>query len=228
MPRENATRLVVFDCDGTLVDSQHHIVATMEEAFAAIGQAPPAPARVRHVIGLSLGEAIAQLWPEGGAEDLARVEAAYRAAFFARRQRPDHDEPLYQGARECIELLEARGYLLGIATGKARRGLDATLGRHGLLERFVTLQTADRAPGKPDPTMLEWAMREAGAEPSSTLLIGDTSYDMEMARNAKVTAIGVSWGYHPPEVLARCGAHAVLDSFDALAPLAADLLGGAR
>lgn len=228
MPKENPARLVVFDCDGTLVDSQHHIVATMEEAFAAVGAAGPAPARVRHVIGLSLGEAIARLWPEGEAEELARVEAAYRAAFLARRQKPDHDEPLYEGARECIERLAAHGYLLGIATGKARRGLDATLGRHGLLDRFVTLQTADRAPGKPDPTMLEWAMREAGAAPATTLLIGDTSYDMEMARNANVTAIGVAWGYHEPEVLARSGARRVIDRFEALAPLVAELLGGAR
>ena len=119
------------------------------------------------------------------------------------------DEPLFDGVAELIALLADAGWLLGVATGKSDRGLAHVLAAHGLTERFVTLQTADRHPSKPHPAMIEAAMTEAGASPATTVMIGDTSYDMLMAGAAGARALGVGWGYHPPEELTAAGAYAV-------------------
>ncbi|HUN51474.1 MAG TPA: HAD-IA family hydrolase [Candidatus Sulfotelmatobacter sp.] len=219
-------RLVVFDCDGTLVDSQHHIVAAMTAAFQAHGLADPAAAAVLALVGLPPAVMAAALLPALPDERHHAVADAYRQAFFAQRQHPGHREPLYPGAARVLHDLAAGGYLLGIATGKSRRGLDATLGAHGLLPHFATVQTADVARGKPDPEMLHRAMAEVGADPGETLLVGDTTYDMQMAANAGVRAIGVAWGYHAPGALLEAGAHCVIDDFASLAPLAATLIGG--
>jgi phosphoglycolate phosphatase len=209
-------RLAVFDCDGTLVDSQHVIVACMVQAYAAHGLPAPEAASIRRVIGLPLLECMARLSPGHPEDSHIRLTEAYKDAFFASRQRPDHHEPLFDGAVAALDRLESQGYLLGIATGKARRGLDAVLERHNLIRRFVTLQTGDRSPGKPHPAMLERAMAETGTAPEDVFMIGDTSYDMQMARSAGVHAIGVAWGYHPAEELRAAGAHAVIRSFDEL------------
>jgi phosphoglycolate phosphatase len=206
-------RLVVFDCDGTFVDSQHVIIACMLQAYAAHGLPAPEASAIRRVIGLPLLECMARLSPEHPEDRHALLSEAYKEAFLASRQRPDHNEPLFDGAAAALERLEAQGYLLGVATGKARRGLNAVLDRHGLAHRFVTLQTADIGPGKPHPAMLERAMAETGVAPQDVFMIGDTSYDMLMARNAGVHAIGVSWGYHPAEELRAAGAHSVIESF---------------
>jgi phosphoglycolate phosphatase len=197
-------RLVVFDCDGTLVDSQHAIVACMRDAFSVHGCAAPEDAAIRQVIGLSLDEAVARLAAAGAPAE--KVAEAYRQAFFAMRSRPDFHEPLFPGVAAALDALDSAGCLLGVATGKARRGLLATLERHGLCGRFVTLQTADLNPGKPHPAMLLRAMAETGADPDRTVLVGDTSYDMEMARRAGARAVGVAWGYHDRrcEELADC------------------------
>jgi phosphoglycolate phosphatase len=209
-------RLVVFDCDGTLVDSQNVIVACMLQAYAMHGLKAPEAAAIRRVIGLPLLECVAQLSPEHAEDRHLLLTQAYKDAFFASRQRPDHNEPLFNGALAALDRLETQGYLLGIATGKARRGLNAVLDRHDLGRRFVTLQTSDHGPGKPHPAMLERAMAETGARPEDVIMIGDTSYDMLMARSAGVHAIGVSWGYHPAEELRAAGAHTVITSFDEL------------
>ena len=206
-------RLVVFDCDGTLVDSQHMIVAAMGAGFAALGLEAPGAEAVRRIVGLSLTDAMARLRPEGGEAERAALADAYREAFFELRTEPDHHEPLYPGAVEAIEALDGLGYLLGVATGKSQRGLRAVLERVGLIDRFVTLKTADDAPGKPHPAMLEQAMAEAGAKPAETVLVGDTTFDMEMAINASAHAIGVSWGYHPTDELTAAGARCIVASF---------------
>jgi phosphoglycolate phosphatase len=219
-------RLAVFDCDGTLVDSQHNIVAAMAEAWRAQGLQPlPAPL-VRRVVGLPLLEAISRLHPLGSGEVHLSLTDYYKNAFHSLRQEPDHREPLYPGTVEALDATEAAGYLLAVATGKSRRGLDATLERHGLEGRFLTLKTADDGPGKPHPHMLEEAMAEAGAGPASTVMIGDTVFDIEMARNAKVRSVGVSWGYHDPDELRAAGAYGVIDEFVELPALAATLYGG--
>lgn len=225
MLSEKPNRLVVFDCDGTLVDSQHHIADCMAVAFDEQGLTPPIPEAVRAVVGLALAEAIGRLVPSEAAADVPRLTESYKRAFFALRQRPGMTEPLYDGAAAAIEQLAAAGYLLGIATGKARRGLDAVLAAHGLAHHFVTLQTADVAPGKPDPTMLRQAIAEAGAAPSTAVMIGDTTFDIEMAVRAGVPAIGVAWGYHPPAALRAAGAAVVVERYAELAVTVDQLLG---
>ncbi len=219
-------RLAVFDCDGTLVDSQHNIVAAAAAAWREYGLEPPSASRVRNGIGLPLGEAVARLRPDAGPAEIEALCTLYKQAFQTLRMQPDHVEPLYPGALETLEELAISGTLLGVATGKSRRGLLSTLERHGLLESFAVLKTADDAPGKPNPHMLLDAMAETGARPETTVMIGDTVFDMAMARNARVRAVGVSWGYHERAELASAGAHAVIDSFGDLPKTIAGLLGG--
>ncbi|MBL8835382.1 MAG: HAD-IA family hydrolase [Alphaproteobacteria bacterium] len=208
--------LVVFDCDGTLVDSQHAIVACMAAAFESEGAAAPAAGPVRRVIGLPLAECVARLGPDLDADRHERIVAAYKEHFFILRQRPDHHEPLFPGALEALDAIERSGARLGIATGKARRGLLAVLERHGLGSRFVTMQTGDIGPGKPHPAMLERAMEEAGCTAAETVMIGDTVFDIQMARSAGAWAVGVAWGYHEPHELAAAGAHRLVEEFAAL------------
>lgn len=205
-------RLAVFDCDGTLVDSQANICRAMEACFAAHRLDPPERAAVRRIVGLSLIPAIARLLPEAEPAMHEAMAAEYKRAFFAMRSNGALDpEPLYDGIAETIEALDAAGWLLGVATGKSDRGLRLLLEHHGLHARFVTLQTADRHPSKPHPAMLEAAIAEAGAAPETSVMIGDTSFDMAMARAAGVHAVGVLWGYHTHEELRAAGAHHVTD-----------------
>ncbi len=203
-------RLAVFDCDGTLVDSQATICTAIRAGFAACGIAsPPDDAAARAIIGLSLPQAMAVLHPAGDAAAHDSLCAAYKAAFVDLRARGLAEEPLYDGIADAIAGLAERGWLLGVATGKSDRGLTHILEYHGLHARFVTLQTADRHPSKPHPSMLEQAMADAGAGPASTAMIGDTSYDMAMAKAAGCAAIGVAWGYHAADELREAGADAV-------------------
>ena len=212
-------RLVVFDCDGTLIDSQHMIVAAMNLAFDAHGLENLPREKVLSIVGLSLDEAIHALVPHVEAPLRTRITESYKGAFFELRARKDLAEPLFPGVREALDALHARDdTVLGIATGKSQRGLRHALELHGLGHYFVTLQTADDAPSKPHPEMLHRAMNATGAAPADTVLIGDTSYDMEMARAAGAHALGVDWGYHAPAMLQAAGAREVLGSFDGLAP----------
>ena len=215
---------VVFDCDGTLVDSQHMIVSAMTEAWRAHGLPDPSAHDVRRVVGLPLVTAVQQLLPEGG-DDPEQVAESYKQAFFALRQRPDHVEPLFPGIVSVLDRLLESGVLLGVATGKSRRGLVATLDRHGLSERFSSLQTADDGAGKPAPDMVLQAMREVGAEVADTVVVGDTVFDMQMAANAGVAAIGVAWGYHEVEELHAAGARVVVHEAAGLIPEIADTFG---
>jgi phosphoglycolate phosphatase len=207
--------LLIFDVDGTLVDSQHLIIAAQREAFAAHGLEPPSRARGLSVVGLSLPEAFTVLvGPKGPVDGLAE---AYRDAFQRIRSDPSVREPLFPGAAETVAALAAcPDVRLGIATGKSRRGVAYLIARHGWGDVFATVQTADDAPSKPDPTMVRQAMAEAGAGPEDTVMIGDTSFDMAMARAAGADVIGVSWGYHPVEALREAGATRIVDSFAAL------------
>ena len=205
-------RLALFDCDGTLVDSQHNICAAMAQCFAMSGLEPPPPERTRRVVGLSLVEAMREMRPDAGAAAHAAMAEDYKRAFQAMRANGLEEEPLFEGVALLIDGLEAGGWRLGVATGKSDRGLALCLKHHALLHRFITLQTADRHPSKPHPSMIEAAMAEAGAAPEATMMIGDTSYDMAMARTAGVTAIGVAWGYHGAEDLRRAGAHHIAET----------------
>jgi phosphoglycolate phosphatase len=199
-------RLAIFDCDGTLVDGQAGICVAMEQCFAEAGLAPPPRERTRRVVGLSLVEAMETMLPDAGPELHRSLAESYKRAFQGLRGRGLIEEPLYDGIAELLAGLEADGWLLGVATGKSDRGLSLCLEHHGLSARFCTLQTADRHPSKPHPSMIEAALAEAGADPAASMMIGDTSYDMMMAKNAGVTAVGVAWGYHDAQELLAAGA----------------------
>jgi phosphoglycolate phosphatase len=218
-------RLALFDCDGTLVDSQGAIIASMAAAFASEGLPAPDPHAVRRIVGLPLEIGIARLVPGRDAAAVERLDRAYRDAFFRLRTRDDFHEPMFDGIDEAVAELDAAGVLLGIATGKARRGLTATLERHGLLPRFVTLQTSDTAPGKPHPGMALQALAETGVAASQAVMIGDTVYDLAMAQAAGFRAtIGVAWGYHDVDELRDAGATRIAVSPRELPRLVADLL----
>lgn len=200
-------KLIVFDCDGTLVDSQHIIVAAMNMAFERHGLPKMQANEVLSIVGLSLPLAVARLLPDASTENVELVSDAYRDAFGQLRRDPAHHEPLYPGMLDVIHALSADDdVLLGIATGKSVRGVMALFERMALESHFFTVQTADTHPSKPHPSMIATAMAEAGVEPDDTVMIGDTTFDMEMAKRANVHAVGVAWGYHPVEALHRAGA----------------------
>ncbi len=212
-----APRLVVFDVDGTLVDSQHVILDAMAHAFAAAGHPMPDRATALSVVGLSLPIAMARLVERLPEADPLALAELYRGRFHAQRAAGAGVPPLYPGARAALDRLAADpGILLGVATGKARRGLDHIVTAHGLGGLFATLQTADGHPSKPDPSMLLAALAETGAAPGRSVMIGDTEFDVAMGRAAGMATIGVSWGYHPRERLVAAGADVIVDRFDAL------------
>ena len=202
-------KLAVFDCDGTLVDGQARVCDTMEQAFLEAGLPAPDRNEVRRSVGLSLPVAIRHIAPELDPKMNAQLVQAYKEGFFARRQQGLVDEPLYEGIRELLIGMADAGWLLAVATGKSDRGLNACLERNDLTDLFVSLQTADRHPSKPHTAMLEAALFEAGVAPGAAVMVGDTTFDILMARDAGVRALGVAWGCQTPDELRRAGAEAV-------------------
>ena len=201
-----SVKLAVFDCDGTLVDGQASICEAMETAFERADLPTPDRHNIRRIVGLSLPQAIRHLAPDATeAQSHAAVEA-YKETFRANRLQGRIQEPLFDGIAALLDRFRDSGWALAVATGKSDRGLYSCLTMHGLNDHFVSLQTADRHPSKPHPAMLEQAMDDAAADPANTVMIGDTSFDIEMAIAAGVRAIGVDWGYHTPEELTAAGA----------------------
>jgi phosphoglycolate phosphatase len=209
-------RLAVFDCDGTLVDGQADVCWAMERAFTRAGLPAPDVSLVRRAVGLSLPQAVRALAPDLSDDQNRAVTEFYRSSFRARREEGLLDEPLYDGIAELLAGLHDSGWSLAVATGKSDRGLAACLATHGIADLFVSLQTADRHPSKPHPAMLEAALFEAGALPHQAVMIGDTSFDMLMARSAGVRGVGVAWGYHAPAELLASGALSVAETVAAL------------
>jgi phosphoglycolate phosphatase len=210
-------RLVIFDVDGTLVDSQGHIVASMTMAFQALGAKAPTREAILGIVGLSLTVGVPLLAPTlTGVQHSALVQG-YKDSYAHLRETHGAVEasPLYPGARETLQKLHQNDdILLGVATGKSKRGLDALIEAHGLERMFVTRQCADFHPSKPHPSMVHTALAEAGVDAADAVMVGDTSFDMDMAHAAGVTGIGVTWGYHAPVAL-TAATHIVQD-FDAL------------
>lgn len=205
--------LLIFDWDGTLMDSHARIVACMQGAAHDMAAAPLAGEAVRNIIGLGLGEAIGSLYPQADAEFVERFGAAYRERFLGAGEAP---ETMFDGALEVLDLLEGDGYLLAVATGKGRAGLDRVLAQSGLHGRFHVTRCADETFSKPHPAMLEQILDFTGVVPAQALMIGDTTYDLEMAHNAGVDGLGVSYGAHSPETLARWRPQGILERIDAL------------
>ena len=213
-----AARLVIFDVDGTLIDSQAHIVAAMTAAFGALELPVPSRADILSIVGLSSPVAMARLAPDHPQAQAALVES-YRQAFAALRQAPGGAglSPLFPGARAALQALAGQDHtLLAIATGKSRRGMDHILDLHDLRGMFQSVQTADDHPSKPHPSMIATCLADTGADPARSVILGDTTYDMDMGRAAGIRALGVAWGYHAPAHLTAAGAVEVLHSFDAL------------
>ena len=213
------TRLAVFDCDGTLIDGQASICEAMEAAFNDAGTPVPERAAVRRVVGLSLPQGIRLLAPEADADRQAHIVERYKHHFFTARTEGRLSEPLFEGMRELLTKMHADGWVLGVATGKSRRGLDSCLAVNGIADLFTTLQPADDHPSKPDPTMLRTALEEAGAAPGDTVMIGDTTFDIDMAAAADIRAIGVAWGYHEADELLASGAIGVAENIAELEAL---------
>ena len=200
-------KLAVFDCDGTLIDSQVNIMRAMRQGFAAHDLPQPSDHDIRRVVGLSLVETMRVLVPDAEPALHDSMAQEYKQAFWRLRADKALDpEPLYPGVARILDELRDSGWLLGVATGKSDRGLKLALARHGLTDHFITLQTADRHPSKPHPSMLQAAMADAGALTTDTVIIGDTVFDVQMGGNAGVRAIGVDWGYHDSTELLQAGA----------------------
>ncbi|MBB3878327.1 HAD-IA family hydrolase [Sphingomonas pseudosanguinis] len=203
-------RLALFDCDGTLVDSQANICLAAVEAFTMAGLTPPPAPAIRRIVGLSLVEAMQVLAPTLGEDMHRQLASDYKAAFFRlRTEGAMEPEPLFDGIPALLDHLAAQGWLMGVATGKSDRGLARVLAEHGLAHHFITLQTADRHPSKPDPSMVLAAMAESGVAAGDVAMIGDTSFDMAMGKAAGAFAVGVAWGYHDVHELVRAGADVV-------------------
>ena len=205
----SAYKLLVFDWDGTLVDSEARIVAAARAAFADLGVAAPDDAAIREIIGLSLEEAVKALCPGTDAALYGRFVDRYRVHFV------NHAEPsaLFPGVQSTLRTLRERDYLLAVATGKSRAGLDRELQVTGLGPMFDASRCADETCSKPHPQMLHEIMEELGAPASQTIMIGDTEYDLQMARNAGVDALAVGYGVHDQGRLIQCGPIALLHAF---------------
>ncbi|WP_296807127.1 HAD-IA family hydrolase [Thiocapsa sp.] len=211
--------LIVFDWDGTLMDSEARIVNCLQAAFGDLGLSPPAREAARDVIGLGLDEALLRLHPQADPRTLRSLVTGYRRYFLEIDPTPS---VLFAGARETLSQLANEGYRLAVATGKGRVGLDKALIETGLEGLFHATRCADETFSKPNPQMLLELMDELGADASATLMIGDTEYDMQMAVNARTKALAVSYGVHPVE---RLLPHAPLDCIHDIAALPAWLTG---
>lgn len=205
-------KLLVFDWDGTLMDSEARIVESFEAAIGDVGLPPRPRSDLRGIIGLGMPEALNHLFPDEASAHAALVER-YRHHFLVASPTPT---PLFEGVRPMLAALEAAGYFLAVATGKARRGLDRVLGETGLDGLFHFTRCADECRSKPHPQMLLEIMERTGVEPEQTLMIGDTEFDLLMARNAGAHALGVTYGVHEPARLLACGPLGCVDSVPAL------------
>ncbi|MFC7380425.1 HAD-IA family hydrolase [Brevundimonas sp. GCM10030266] len=207
--------LAVFDIDGTLVDSRASIHRAACDAARAMGLPEPEYDRVRMIVGLSLHKALHTLEPQLTDAELADFVAGFQASF-RRMYEAGHEEPLYDGAMDHLRRLHRDGWRLALATGQNRRGVARNLARQGWAEIFLSSHCAEDGPGKPDPAMLHAAMAACGAEPASTVMIGDTAHDATMAVNAGVLPLGVGWGFHTAEEQIAGGARHVSKSFGEL------------
>lgn len=206
-------RLVVFDWDGTLLDSAAAIVHAIQAASRDLGLAEPSDEQARHVIGLGLSEALAHAVPSLAPADYPKMVERYRHHYLL----SDHELTLFAGTEAMIYRLAERGVRLGIATGKSRNGLNRALAHTGLAGHFAVTRCADECPSKPHPQMLLEIIEELDVDPAHTLMVGDTTHDLQMAANAGVDALAVSFGAHPRSALLACGPVSCIDEPQELA-----------
>jgi len=209
MSENDVTKLVIFDWDGTIMDSVYRIVESMQAAASRASLPVPTVQAVKDIIGLSLAPAFEQLFGVLSVDKVEQMKEYYRQEYVDAK----HSEtPVFQGIEEVLDGLKAQGYLLAVATGKSRAGLDRLLSISGLGHFFSDSMTADEAQSKPHPEMIETLLTRLAVKPQNAVMIGDSILDMTMAQNANVRAIGVSYGAHTPEVLAQAQPMAIVDS----------------
>jgi len=206
-------KLAIFDVDGTLVDSRKSLQAAADAAFTYLGLKPPPYEALRQIVGLSLREGLAQLAPDLAEDQIQSLFDHYRRSFKGLHKDPAFIEPLYEGAADLLDRLKREGWLIAMATGKSRGGVDTIIAMHGWADLFDTTHCADDGPGKPHPAMIQAALRAMGVAPRDAVMIGDTTHDVLMARAAGVRALGVSWGFHTRAEIEASGADEVLDTF---------------
>jgi phosphoglycolate phosphatase len=205
-------RLLVFDWDGTLADSAAIIAEAIQTSCRDLDLPVPSDTDARFVIGLGLADALRHVAPSLSDDEQVRFSARYRHHYLAR----DPHIGLFAGAVDLLDELRAAGFMLAVATGKTRIGLERALVQQALAERFVASRCADEGRPKPHPDMLHYLMKEMDVAPAQTLMIGDTTHDLELARNAGVSAIGVSYGAHAADRLALASPLAVVHSIPEL------------
>lgn len=208
--------LIIFDWDGTLVDSQAQIISSIREAFVHLGLAPPDPAAARHIIGLSLEAAACRLAPEADRSTIEAIAATYRDLAQANR---DHSTRLFEGVESGLRSLRQQGFYLAVATGKARRGLDQALQGTDLAEFFDITRCADETLSKPHPMMLDEILTDLNMAPERAVMVGDTSYDIEMANNIGMDSIAVTYGMHEEVHLLPFQPKYVINHFSEIKPL---------
>jgi phosphoglycolate phosphatase len=209
-------KLVVWDVDGTLVDSRQSIFDTSVAVYGRLSLPIPTYDQVRQIVGLGLREAFEVLSPELPAAEIERVTQTFREEFQTLRRDPGFIEPLYDGAAETLDRLRAEGWKIAMATGKSRAGVETVLRLHGWADLFDSTHCADDGPGKPHPAMLLEAMKALRVPPERTIMVGDTAHDMRMARAASVYAQGVTWGFHTASEIREGGADHVAEDFATL------------
>lgn len=226
MVRSDSVKLAVFDLDGTLVDSALSIVAGVRACWAACGFPEPDPVTVERIIGLPWEESVRTLLPGAGEAEFAMIHNYHDEVARGVRHRPPRSEELFPGAREMLETLESSGYLLAIITSRGTRRLREILDAEEIAGRFVSLRTTDHGPGKPSPELMFQTLAETGARPEDAVMVGDTTFDIEMARSAGTASVGVSWGVHEGDELMRAGADHLVAAFDEIPTAVHGLIGG--
>lgn len=211
-------KLVLFDCDGTLIDSAGVIHASMEKTFVEAGYPIPDIAQTKSVIGLTLDIALSRMLERDIDDKIMHMVGRYKHHSLTMRASEECHEPFYEGVWDLLhQLRQVDDVLLGVVTGKSRRGLDNLIAKHDLASAIVASRTADECPSKPHPAMVLECCAETGMDPAQTIVIGDAIYDMQMAVNAGATAVGVDWGYSDRKSLTGAGAHHVVsDPFELL------------
>ncbi len=219
MIQSSPLRFAAFDLDGTLIDSVASIVAGVLACWSACDFPDPDPIHVKRIIGLPWEESVLALLPDAGETEFAMIRDYHEDVRLGVRTRPPVVENTFDGAHDVLDVLENAGYLLGVVTSRNSRRLEELLEKNGFAGRFVTFKTADMGPGKPDPHLLIEAMGELGVDPANTVMVGDTTFDIQMAERAGAASVGVSWGVHEIEELHAAGARHVVEEFHEIPPV---------